>query len=188
MGVRRIVGCGKIRAMGYDVRRVGADDWREFRRLRLEALQLEPMAFVEQYAASATESDEFWQARVRRGATDAATATFIAIHDGQMVGKATGFVDSEVAEPTVHLVGVYVTPGFRGADVGVSRAVVGSVMRWARDDARVSRVRLFVTEVNGRAEAFYRRLGFIPTGLTMAYPPDPAITEFEMVNTALESV
>jgi GNAT superfamily N-acetyltransferase len=173
--------------MDFEVRRLDPGDWREFRRLRLEALRAEPLAFVEQYAVSAAETDEYWQDRVRRGATDSSTATFVAVRDGQLIGKATGFVDAEVSEPTVHLVGVYVTPAFRGAGRGVSTAVVSAVMQWARDVVRVSRMRLFVTEINSRAEAFYRRLGFTRTGATMAYPPDPAITEFEMVNTALEA-
>ena len=124
---------------------------------------------------------------MRRGATDPSTATFVALHADRMIGKATGFVDTEVPEPTVHLVGVYVAPAYRGVDKGVSVAVVGAVMRWARDSAGMLRARLFVTEVNGRAEAFYRRLGFTRTGETMAYPPDPTITEFELVKTTLDA-
>lgn len=174
--------------MDFEVRRLEPGDWREFRRLRLEALEAEPLAFVEQHEVSAADSDEYWQDRVRRGAADPAVATFVAVHDRRLIGKATGFVDDEVAEPTVHLVGVYVPAEFRGAALGVSGAVVTAVMRWARDVAGVSRVRLFVTEINGRAEAFYRRLGFARTGLTMAYPPDPAITELEMAHTALATV
>jgi RimJ/RimL family protein N-acetyltransferase len=166
--------------MDFQVRRLDPGDWQEFRRLRLEALRLEPTAFVEQHAASAAEPDEYWQERVRRGATAESSATFVAIRERRLIGKATGFVDTDVAEPTVHLVGVYVTPEFRGAKGGVAAAVVGAVMRWARDVAGVPRVRLFVTETNGRAEAFYKRLGFTRTGVTMAFPPDPAITEFEM--------
>lgn len=163
------------------VRRLAPGDWRVFRELRLEALRLEPLAFVEQYAVSAAEPDEYWQERVRRGASNSETATFVVVHDGRLVGKATGFVDREVAEPlTVHLVGVYVTPEFRGADRGVSAAVVKAVMRWAWEVVGAERVRLFVTEVNGRAEAFYKRLGFARTGVTMAYPPDPSITEYEL--------
>ncbi len=174
--------------MEFSVRRLEAGDWREFRRLRLEALEAEPLAFVEQYAASVLESEEYWQARVLRGATGAATATFVAVQDGQLIGKATGFVDEEMAVPTVHLVGVYVPPAFRGSSTGVSAGVGTAVMRWGRDVIHASQVRLFVTEVNGRAEAFYSRLGFNRTGNTMAYPPDPSITEFEMLNAKLDSV
>src|SRR5688572_30378597 len=128
--------------MDFEVRRLDPGDWSEFRRLRLEALQMEPLAFVEQYSESVTEPDEYWQKRTRRGATDSATATFVAIHDGRLVGKATGFVDDKTAEPTVHLVGVYVAPAFRGSELGVSSGVVGAVARWARDDIGVKRVRL----------------------------------------------
>jgi GNAT superfamily N-acetyltransferase len=137
--------------MDFEVRRLDPDEWQEFRRLRLEALQAEPLAFVEQYAVSAAAPDEYWQDRVRRGATDPSTATFVALHGGRMIGKATGFVDAEVTQPTVHLVGVYVAPAYRGVDKGVSAAVVGAVMRWARDSAGTLRARLFVTEVNGRS-------------------------------------
>ncbi len=144
------------------------------------------MAFVEQYSESVTEPDKYWQDRVQRGATSSTVGTFVAIHNDQLIGKATGFVDDKTAEPTVHLVGVYVPPDFRGSELGVSTAVVRAVMRWARDEVGVKRVRLFVTEINGRAEAFYRRLGFARTGGTMAYPPNPEITEFEMLNTELD--
>ena len=167
--------------MDLVVRRLEPGDWREFRELRLEALRLAPLAFVEQYAVSAAEPDEYWQERVRRGAMDSQTATFVAVHEGRLVGKATGFVDKDVPEAlTVHLVGVYVTPEFRGADRGVSAAVVKAVMGWAWEVVGAERVRLFVTEINGRAEALYKRLGFTRTGVTMAYPPDPSITEHEL--------
>ncbi|WP_020524462.1 GNAT family N-acetyltransferase [Catelliglobosispora koreensis] len=174
--------------MDFSVRRLKPGEWRDYRNLRLEALEAEPLAFVEQYAKSVLEPDEFWQSRVLKGATDPAFATFVAIHDGQMIGKASGFVDNEMTEPTVHLVGVYVQPAFRGAGIGVSAGVVTAVMRWARDAIEASQVRLYVTEVNGRAEAFYARLGFTRTGNTMPYPHDPSITEFEMLNAKLDSV
>jgi ribosomal protein S18 acetylase RimI-like enzyme len=54
------------------------------------------------------------------------------------------------------------------------------ILRWAREEAGAARVRLFVMETNDRAAAFYRRVGFVPTGATMAYPPNPALTEHEM--------
>ncbi|GIH06812.1 hypothetical protein Rhe02_48790 [Rhizocola hellebori] len=171
--------------MEFAVRRLEPEDWREFRQLRLEALQAAPLAFVEQYAESVAEPDEYWQDRVRQGATDATMATFVATHDGHLVGKASGFMDDKVVEPTVHLFGVYVTPDFRGSGLGVSGAVVGAVIRWARDAAGAEQVRLFVTEINSRAEAFYRRLGFERSGATMAYPPDPSITEYEMTHSEL---
>jgi ribosomal protein S18 acetylase RimI-like enzyme len=51
---------------------------------------------------------------------------------------------------------------------------------WAQEEARADRIRLFVMQTNDRALAFYRRLGFVATGATVAYPPDPAYSEHEM--------
>ena len=33
---------------------------------------------------------------------------------------------------------------------------------------------------NTRAAAFYRRIGFVPTGAEVAYPPNPVYTEHEL--------
>ena len=38
-------------------------------------------------------------------------------------------------------------------------------------------VRLFVMATNNRTTAFYLRIGFVPTGTTIAYPPNPAFIE-----------
>jgi len=68
-----------------------------------------------------------------------------------------------------HLVGMWVAPACRGQ--GVADALVAT----ACDVARVSgasAVTLWVTEVNDRARAFYRRLGFAATGARMLVRPD----------------
>ncbi|MDX6327740.1 MAG: hypothetical protein QOI83_123, partial [Streptomycetaceae bacterium] len=45
---------------------------------------------------------------------------------------------------------------------------------------RADRVQLWVHERNPRAEGFYRRVGFVRTGKTMAFPLDESQTEYEM--------
>jgi GNAT superfamily N-acetyltransferase len=165
--------------MEQGVRRIEAADWPRFRQLRLEALRDSPLAFVEQHDQALAQPDQHWQERVERGAGAADSATFVAVDAGELVGKATCFIEPEVtAYVSAHLVGVYVRPPSRGS--GVAEAVVAAAVGWAREEAHAARVRLFVIETNDRAMAFYRRLGFTPTGATMAYPPDPAYTEYEL--------
>jgi RimJ/RimL family protein N-acetyltransferase len=51
------------------------------------------------------------------------------------------------------------------------------MIRWARAEPGADRIRLFVRDDNERAAACYRRLGFVFTGASLAYPPDPTYTE-----------
>jgi ribosomal protein S18 acetylase RimI-like enzyme len=166
--------------MGYDIRRIRADEWPEYRTLRLEALQDTPLAFVESYAVAVGRDDEYWRDRAERGAGSATTATFVASADGALVGKTSCFVETEItACVSAHVVSVYVTPAWRGT--GVADALFDAAVGWARDEARADRIRLFVLQSNHRAAAFYRRFGFVATGVTEPYPPNPSMLENEMV-------
>lgn len=165
--------------MDQQVRRILADEWRLYRELRLEALKDSPLAFVEQYDDAVTRGDRYWQDRVERDATSPASSTFVAMHAGMFIGKASCFVEPEITKyVSAHVVGVYVTPQFRGQPV--AEALMVAVLRWAREQAAAVRIRLFVLDTNDRAAAFYRRVGFVPTGATVAWPPNPAFTEHEM--------
>jgi len=165
--------------MDHEVRRIRASEWRQYRDLRLEALQDSPLAFVEQYHESLAQPDQFWQGRVERAAAGSASSMFVAVRAGRFVAKAGCFVESDVTEyVSAHIVGVYVTPQFRGQ--GIADALMTAVIRWACEEPHADRIRLFVTQTNDRASAFYRRIGFVPTGATMAYPPNPAYSEHEM--------
>jgi ribosomal protein S18 acetylase RimI-like enzyme len=166
--------------MGYEVRRIRADEWPPLRRLRLEALKDSPMAFVDQFEEALTRPDSFWQERAQRGAHSARSATFVAVGGDGFVGMATCFVEDldDDDRVSVHVVGVYVTPAYRGT--GVVDALMAAVLGFAHRDLRADRIHLFVTETNGRAEAVYRRIGFVRTGATMPYPPDPSCLEYEL--------
>lgn len=164
----------------FEVRRIAAGDWADLRELRLEALKDSPLAFVERYDESLAQPDRFWQDRVARGAAGGESATFVAVGGGRFVGKATGLREVEPDGPATQVVGVYVTPDWRGRRPGVAAALLARVIRWAREEAGTDPVRLYVMETNAAAFAFYRRVGFVPTGRTMAYPPDPAYLEHEM--------
>jgi ribosomal protein S18 acetylase RimI-like enzyme len=165
----------------HDVRRIRADEWRPYRRLRLEALKDSPLAFVDQYADAVTRPDEHWRERAGRAADGPGLGTFVAVEADTFVATATCVVEPEItAYVSAHIVGVYVTPARRGS--GLADALMAVVVRWAYDEAGADRVRLFVMESNDRAAAFYRRIGFVPTGATMPYPPDPAYVEHEFVH------
>ena len=72
-------------------------------------------------------------------------------------------------------------PEHRG--VGATEALFEAAVAWAWSLAGLERVRLFVHEGNPRAQAFYRRFGFVPSGVVVPVPGDPFAREYEWVLT-----
>ncbi|MFG3507746.1 GNAT family N-acetyltransferase [Streptomyces sp. NPDC047821] len=162
--------------MEHVIRPVRADEWRKAREIRLAALQdpAAPLAFLDTYEAAVERPDAYWQERTAGAAEDSDGAhQFVAeAPDGSWDGTVTVLVEragedirfgTAPEEDQTHVVGVYVRPGARGA--GLADALFRAAVEWSWSLAGpVRRVRLYVHERNGRAESFYRKAGFVPTG------------------------
>jgi ribosomal protein S18 acetylase RimI-like enzyme len=160
------------------VRRVTEADWQLLRAVRIEMLRDTPTAYLETVADAESRAETDWRFRARRGSVgqmDYAIAAEAADVPGRWVGYMACFVDGP---RRAHLVSVYVAAAYRGS--GLVRRMVDEVCRWARDEAGVDRVHLYVHEDNVRARAFYRRYGFVETGGSMPYELDPTKLEIEM--------
>lgn len=162
--------------MRYEIRPVAPAQWKQSRALRLEAL-LDPVAsvaFARTYDEESAMSDDQW----RRRASGEGAQQFVAVRVGgdgdEWVGLAV--VVAERAD-YYSINSVYLRPEVRG--LGVSEKLFAAAIAWTWD--RADRVHLWVHEKNPRAQAFYRRLGFEPTGRTMASPLDAGYTEYEYV-------
>jgi len=143
------------------VRLLAAADWAELRLARLAALAEAPYAFSSTLAREQEFSEGLWRDRAGSGRTFGAWA------GEAIVGLATGMPAAGGLD--WHLVGMWVSPAWRGT--GVADRLVGSVCELAQQHgARL--VTLWVTEVNDRAKAFYRRMGFLPTGGRQLVRPD----------------
>lgn len=153
-----------------ELRAAGDVDWRDWRELRLEALQDTPIAFCETYDEALRKSEQSWQERVTRG------HPVLLRTDGRPVAMALGYRDDATGEPW--LGAVYVTPRHRGR--GLLDSLVAEVARWAAAQG-AARLPLLVHETNAAAQAAYRRLGFVETGRSEPYPLDPGTRELEMV-------
>ncbi|WP_042379750.1 GNAT family N-acetyltransferase [Streptacidiphilus melanogenes] len=157
----------------YRVRRIEPGEWRELRALRLEALRDAPTAFSITYAASEALPDDAWRAQAAEAATGASTALFVAVGpDGSWLGTAGAAPIPDVPDHA-HVHGVYVTPAHRGRS-GPAADLVAAAVAFARTHIDVGHLTLGVHESNARAQAFYLRVGFVPTGLEVPYPLDPA--------------
>ncbi len=152
-----------------EVRRLAADDWAQLRDARLAALADAPYAFQSTLTSEQQFTEQTWRERAGRG------STFGAWDGDAITGLATGIDEGR----DWHLVGVWVSPKLRGS--GVADRLVAAVCGRARQSGATS-VALWVTEENGRARAFYRRLGFVPSGSRqLVRPEDPDRWEEELV-------
>ncbi|GGY96467.1 GNAT family N-acetyltransferase [Streptomyces poonensis] len=176
---------------GVVVRAIRAEEWVRVRRLRLEALRdpVADLAFLETYGTAVTRPDSYWRERTAGAAEgERERRQFIAeTAGGEWVGSVTVLLEragtqdpfgGTVKRDQGHVVGVYVRPGYRGDGAGVTRALFDAALEWAWA-AGVERVRLFVHERNGRAEAFYRKAGFVAAGVRAAAPSETGGEELE---------
>ncbi len=137
------------------IRRIGTDDVEAFRRIRLEALREEPLAYASSYEDWAALSEEDWRDRMSE-------PVFLAFLVDEPVGLA-GLMRQRPGK-MVHrasIVMVYVRKSQRGT--GVADLLVDAVVEEARAMGIVQ-LELAVTAENRTAVRFYERKGFVPIG------------------------
>ncbi|NUT30687.1 MAG: GNAT family N-acetyltransferase [Streptomyces sp.] len=175
----------------YVIRSIRADEWPAAKELRLAALQdpVASLAFLETHEEALARPDSFWQERAAGACEGADGAQQIIAEgpDGSWVGTLTVLVEEPgvpdwagfpVERKQGHVVAVFVRPEERGSGLTDVLFDAGLEWAWARG---AERVRLIVHEENGRAQRFYRRVGFVPSGLVVPLPARPEETELEFV-------
>ncbi|MDH6451198.1 MULTISPECIES: GNAT family N-acetyltransferase [unclassified Streptomyces] len=175
--------------MSYVIRSVRADEWPAAKELRLAALQdpVAPLAFLETYAEAVARPDSYWRERTAGGAegADGAQTIIAEAPDGRWVATVTVLLEEPgttdwagfaVERKQGHLVGVFVRPEERGS--GLTDVLFDAAVEWAWAHG-AERVRLIVHEDNGRAQRFYRKVGFEPTGVLVPLAAADGESELE---------
>ncbi|MEU0049616.1 GNAT family N-acetyltransferase [Streptomyces sp. NPDC006184] len=175
----------------YTIRAIRPDEWAAVRQLRLDALR-DPaarIAFLDTYEEASRRPDDFWQDRAARSGVGSTTSQqFIAeAPDGTWAGTVAVLIEEAgtkdwagcpVERRQGHAVGVYVRPEHRGN--GLIEALFTAAVDWAWQQ-RAERMRLIVHEDNVRAQGAYRKVGFVPSGLVVAFSHDESENELEFV-------
>ncbi|MCP2314886.1 Acetyltransferase (GNAT) family protein [Nocardia amikacinitolerans] len=149
------------------VDRLGPDDWRRFRRIRLLALAEAPYAFGSTLASAQARTDRDWRELL------AARTQFLATAGDHDLGTIGAVSESNAA----HLISMWVDPEARGT--GVADLLVRAVVDWAIATGHRG-IHLEVSDGNTTAERLYSRHGFRRTGVAGAISPDDPRLEFEM--------
>ncbi|MEV8391359.1 MULTISPECIES: GNAT family N-acetyltransferase [unclassified Streptomyces] len=186
--------------MNHVIRAVRPDEWAKAKEIRLSALQdpAAPVAFLETYEQALEQPDSFWQERTANSLSrhGVRAGQFIAeAPDGTWSGTVTmlieeaggtDFLGATSARAQGHLVGVFVRPEQRGT--GLLGALVDAALDWAwsLEEPRLARVRLHVHEGNPRAQAAYRKLGFVPTGKSLPLEDNSSVAPGRELELAID--
>lgn len=151
--------------------RLVADDWQDYRAIRLAMLRESPSAFGSTHAQAATYDEYLWKQRLADNAV-------ILARVGTAPAGSVMYSDYGATDPRdCSLYGMWVDPRFRGS--GVGRALVDAVIAQARAGGK-RRVVLHVVAGNEPASRLYERAGFVLTGHTVPYALDDQLVELEM--------
>ncbi len=157
------------------MRRIGPDEGRLLKDLRLRALADAPYAYASSLPAEAVLSDHDWDTAARRRAEGHGSASFLAHAGGQPVGLVGCFVEGEPGH--VELVPMWTAPAARRR--GGARALIGAVVAWGRS-VGAREVRLWVATDNAGAIRVYESAGFEGTGEEQPLPSHPDKNERRM--------
>jgi ribosomal protein S18 acetylase RimI-like enzyme len=142
-----------------EIHRLGPEDWKLLRDVRLRSLADAPEAFGSTHEREAAFDEAEWRSRA------ASNGWFIALDGDEPVGIVAGYQDPDAPVGQRHLVAMWVASRARGR--GVAPRLVDAVIESARDDGSTE-VTLGVADGNERARAVYLRYGFVETDQT--YP------------------
>lgn len=162
-----------------EIRPIVESDWREYRDIRLKMLAEIPLAFGETLGVAERRGEVAWRHRASSGPTGT-SIRLVAIDtaSGEWAGTMGGFLSPDDGNRAV-LVGVYVSPGYRGTESGVTDSLLAGIEEWAHRFGDT--LLLHVHEENARARAAYAKRGFTLTGVTLPYVLDTTSLEVEMV-------
>jgi len=140
-----------------NIRKLTKDDAEALWRLRLHALETDPVSFAESPEELKRTTAEEYASRLRSGRTE---NFVIGAFDGEQLVGMTGFYrDALLKRRHIgHVWGVFVSPAVRGK--GVGRALLAEVIKSAKALPGISCVRLMVAVTQEAARHLYKEAGF----------------------------
>jgi ribosomal protein S18 acetylase RimI-like enzyme len=137
------------------IEKLDAGRWQDYRDLRLEALQSDPLAFIAAYEELKTYSTEHWQDRVKNALfamdNDKPVGMIVYVRNG-------GMNTNHIAE----IYGFYVTKNYRGR--GIGKKLIDAALAEIQKLEGVTKIKIDVNPTQKAAKHLYRKCGFKKAG------------------------
>jgi ribosomal protein S18 acetylase RimI-like enzyme len=133
------------------IRKLPPERWKEFKALRLEALQHDPLAFGSSYEEEIKYPDKTWKERIKD--------TLFATLNDKPVGMIVFLINPRIKLSHVaEIFGVYVKEEYRDKKIG--KQLIESSINLIRQSNSVIKIKLTVTSVQDSAIKLYSSFGF----------------------------
>jgi ribosomal protein S18 acetylase RimI-like enzyme len=138
-----------------EIKKLNEDRWQDFRDLRLEALQTEPIAFSSSYEEEQLLPEPVWRERIKN--------VLFAMENEKPVGMVANFQSNR--KKTNHVCeiwGMYVRREYRGQWIG--NKLMAAVLEEIQNLKGVTKIKIGVNPTQKAAEHLYRKYGFKAAG------------------------
>lgn len=140
-----------------EVKMLTPEDAKSYWELRLEALQLNPEAFLTTYEEAAGRENPIEQ--TTRNLAKEGNFTFGAFEDTVLIGMVTLLCEShEKLQHRANIYAMYVKPVKR--KLGVGKALISAAIEQAKTLTRIEKINLTVNACNESAKRLYSAFGF----------------------------
>jgi RimJ/RimL family protein N-acetyltransferase len=122
--------------MNVSIRQLNEDDWREFAKVRLKALETDPKVFGSNYELESKFTEADWRSRLQASED---SAIFMLFAGDEPIGTtAVSVWRDDETKRTALLWGSWLEPDFRGK--GVSELMYRTRIEWAKAHPTVERI------------------------------------------------
>jgi len=138
-----------------EITKLSPDKWKDYRDLRLEALQNEPIAFGASYEEELTLTKEIWQRRIG----DA----FFALKDDKPIGMVVIILSDKIKTKHIaHIFAMYVKEEYRNQ--GIGSKLIARAIEYAEESKDIRKIKISVNPEQSYATKLYKKYGFKNVG------------------------
>jgi len=133
--------------------------WKEYRDLRLEALQSDPEAFGQKYDKALDFPDKYWIDHLKRTLKKDKLIVYFAENRGKLIGMMGAFFhyDKETKD-SARIFSVYVDRRYRG--LGVAKKLQAHLLEELRHVKKLKKIRVMVNKKQISASNLYKQGNF----------------------------
>lgn len=141
------------------IKKITSKDWSTFKKIRLEALELEPQAFGDSYSVLSKKKDNYWKKELSKRKQ----VWYGAFDNDKLVGIGSiKFAKTLKFDHIAHLSGIYVRKEYRGR--GVGKLLFKTRIDEAFKNPYIRKIKLIVNLSQENAIGLYKSFGFKVVG------------------------